>query len=64
MKENPNFNIPTIALTADATTESSNKYLQMGFTDYLAKPFSKIQIEEKLRKIFKDDIKEEEIEEL
>ena len=64
LKENPNFNIPTIALTADATTESSNKYLQMGFTDYLAKPFSKIQIEEKLRKIFKDDIKEEEIEEL
>ena len=64
LKENPSFNTPTIALTADATAESSNKYLQMGFDDYLAKPFTKIQIEEKLRKIFKDDIKEEEIEEL
>jgi signal transduction histidine kinase/ActR/RegA family two-component response regulator len=64
LKENPSFNTPTIALTADATAESFNKYLQMGFDDYLAKPFTKIQIEEKLRKIFKDDIKEEEIEEL
>ena len=53
LKENPNFNIPTIALTADAVTGSKEKYLAAGFVDYIAKPFSKDQIKEKLDKIFK-----------
>jgi len=59
LKENPNFNIPTIALTADAVAGSKDKYLSEGFIDYIAKPFNKIQIQEKLNAIFKD---EEEIE--
>ena len=52
LKENSNFNIPTIALTADAIAGSQEKYLSDGFVDYLAKPFTKEQILEKLNKIF------------
>ncbi len=52
LKENPNFNIPTIALTADAVAGAKEKYLSEGFVDYIAKPFSKNQIKEKLDIIF------------
>lgn len=52
LRENPNFNIPTIALTADAIAGSKEKYMALGFMDYLAKPFSREQIKEKLDKIF------------
>lgn len=52
LKENPNFKIPTIALTADALAGAKEKYLSEGFIDYIAKPFSKIQIKEKLDLIF------------
>ena len=52
LKENPNFNIPTIALTADAVAGAKEKYLGEGFVDYIAKPFSKYQIKEKLDIIF------------
>ena len=53
LKENPNFNIPVIALTADAVAGAKEKYLSEGFVDYIAKPFSREQIKEKLDKIFK-----------
>ena len=52
LKEKPNFQIPTIALTADAVVGAKEKYLEEGFTDYIAKPFNKDQIKEKLDKIF------------
>ena len=52
LKENPNFNIPTIALTADAIAGAKERYLSEGFVDYIAKPFSKAQIKEKLEIIF------------
>ena len=55
LKENPNFNIPTIALTADAVSESKEKYLSEGFVDYLSKPFTKEQIREKLDNIFSNN---------
>ena len=32
-----NFSIPVVALTADAMEGKSNKYLEVGFTDYLSK---------------------------
>ena len=54
LKENPNFNIPTIALTADAVAGAREKYLSEGFIDYIAKPFNKDQIKEKLDIVFKD----------
>ena len=52
LKEKPNFNIPTIALTADAVAGAKEKYLGEGFVDYIAKPFSKDQIKEKLDSVF------------
>ena len=52
LKENPNFKIPTIALTADAVAGAKEKYLSGGFTDYIAKPFTKEQIKEKIDFLF------------
>ena len=52
LKENPDFRIPTIAITADAVSGAKEKYEGEGFRDYIAKPFSKEQIKEKLDKIF------------
>ncbi len=54
LRENPNFHIPTIALTADALAGAKEKYMSEGFVDYIAKPFSKEQIKEKLDLIFKN----------
>ncbi len=53
LKEKADFNIPTIALTADAVEGAEEKYLSLGFDDYLAKPFNKKQLQEKLDKIWK-----------
>ena len=52
LKKIPDFNIPVIALTADAIAGSQEKYINDGFNDYIAKPFNKEQIKEKLSKIF------------
>lgn len=49
LKSNKNFNTKVVALTADALSTSKNKYLKAGFTDYLAKPFKKEELEEKLK---------------
>ena len=52
LKENPEFKTPVIALTADAIAGAKEKYMEEGFNDYIAKPFSRDQIKEKLDKIF------------
>ena len=52
LKENNTFNTPVIALTADAVAGAREKYIGEGFTDYIAKPFSREQIKEKLDIIF------------
>ena len=44
LKEIPGFNIPTVALTANAITGMKEKYLAEGFTDYLAKPIEKEEL--------------------
>ena len=51
-----NFNTPVIALTADAVAVAREKYISEGFTDYIAKPFSRDQIKEKLDIVFKDNV--------
>ena len=53
LKENPSFNTPVIALTADALSGSKEKYECEGFYSYLAKPFTKEQITKVLLELFK-----------
>lgn len=55
LKEIEGFNTKVIALTADALIGSKEKYLSEGFIDYLAKPFTKEQIKEKLEKVFMEE---------
>ena len=52
LQEDPTFKTPVIALTADAVSGAREKYIDKGFTDYIAKPFSRNQIKEKLNSIF------------
>ena len=54
LKENPGFTTPVFALTADAVLGAKEKYMSEGFVDYLAKPFNREQIKEKLDILFKD----------
>lgn len=55
LKEIDGFNTPVIALTADAVAGSKEKYIKEGFADYLAKPFNKDGLKEKLDKIFNNE---------
>ena len=57
LKSNPQFNIPVIALTADAVAGAREKYISEGFTDYLVKPFTKEQMKEKIDLILNQDSK-------
>ena len=38
LQEIDDFDIPVIALTADAETGAKQKYLKLGFNNYIAKP--------------------------
>ena len=51
LKQIAGFNTPVVALTADAMTGAKEKYMGMGFNDYLAKPFSRDMIAKKLYEI-------------
>jgi len=57
LKQIDGFSTPVIALTADALAGSRERYMGLGFADYLAKPFSREQIKEKLDIIFKQNTK-------
>lgn len=50
LKENADFDIPVVALTADAVAGAREKYLGLGFSDYVAKPFKVEQIKAVLDK--------------
>lgn len=50
LKENENFKIPTVALTANAISGMKEKYIQEGFDDYLSKPIDKYELENILNK--------------
>lgn len=47
------FNTPIIVLTANAITGMKEKYLSLGFDDYLAKPIEK----EELKRILNNYLK-------
>ncbi len=44
LKQDPNFKIPTIALTANAISGMKEKYIQDGFDDFLSKPIEKEEL--------------------
>ena len=44
LKQIEGFNIPTVALTANAIEGMKEKYLASGFDDYLAKPIDKLEL--------------------
>ena len=52
LKEIDGFKTPVIALTADAVAGAEEHYKGEGFVDYIAKPFKREQIKEKLDIIF------------
>ena len=61
LRNMPNFKSPVIALTADAIVGAKERYVKMGFDDYLSKPFSREMIAKKFSSIFnkKEEPKEE-----
>ncbi len=52
LKNIETFDTPVIALTADAVAGAEEKYKELGFANYIAKPFTKEQIKVKLDKLF------------
>ena len=62
LKEINGFNIPVVALTANAITGMREKYLNNGFDDYLAKPIEKEQLITVLNNVLrKENLEEEKI---
>ena len=51
LKEIDNFNTPVIALTADAIQGKMQKYLEVGFNDYLSKPIDRKELKRVLLKL-------------
>ena len=60
LKEIEGFNIPVVALTADAMSGVGDKYIEVGFNDYLSKPIENTELNRALNKIFTKE-KEEDI---
>ena len=50
LKNISTFKTPVVALTADALIGANQKYLSQGFSDYLAKPYTKEQLKNILNK--------------
>ena len=46
MTNNPNYKTPVISLTANAISGAREKYIEVGFQDYLTKPINSDQLEE------------------
>ena len=49
LRKAEDFNVPTIALTANAIEGMKEEYLECGFDDYLAKPIEKTELERVIR---------------
>ena len=56
LKNMPDFKIPVVALTANAITGMKEKYLSIGFDDYLAKPIVKNQLYRIIKKFLGNSI--------
>lgn len=55
-KENPNQDTIVIVLTANAIAGAADEYIKEGFEDYLSKPVTGIELEEKLLKYLKNEM--------
>ncbi len=55
LNEIEGFKTPVIALTAEAESDSEDKYEKEGFAGYIPKPFSKSQIIEEFDKVLKEE---------
>ena len=52
LKKIEGFDIPVVALTADAIEGTDEKYLNAGFDDYLSKPIDRYELDRVLKKFF------------
>lgn len=50
LKEIKDFNVPVIALTADAVVGAKDKFINAGFQDYVAKPIDKKNLDDAINK--------------
>ena len=51
LKQIPNFHIPVVALTANAIAGMREKYIHLGFNDYVSKPIEKQELNKVLQNI-------------
>ncbi len=51
LKQISNFHIPVVALTANAIAGMREKYIQLGFNDYLSKPIEKQELNKVLQNL-------------
>ena len=56
LREIPNFNTKVVVLTANAIVGSKEKYLEVGFDDYLSKPIEKQEIHRVLKRFLNNEI--------
>jgi len=61
LKQIEGFNIPVIALTANAINGEREKYIEAGFNEYLAKPIEKIELEKILSMFLQSSTKKDNI---
>lgn len=55
LHELKDFNIPVVALTANAISGMREKYLEKGFDEYLAKPIDKQELGKIIKKFFEEN---------
>ena len=53
LKEIPGFDVPVVALTADAIEGTDEKYKNLGFDDYLSKPIDRYLLSKVLNRLLK-----------
>ena len=58
LREIPEFKTKVVVLTANAITGSKEKYIEIGFDDYLSKPIEKPELQRVLKKFLNNDYEE------
>lgn len=56
LPDNPNKDVPVVVMTANAVTGSREKYLEAGFTDYIAKPVDHVSLEKMVLKYLPEEL--------